>query len=120
MATYASMGCDKNEDCPRESRFYATDRPERTFESVYNTHGSPSESSLGTRGDTCPSLLALSAEHEPILTRGHERVVENGDRTISLFFRRYRVELWRYHERERVLRGVWWGRGNRDVTWTMK
>src|SRR5712691_3088837 len=98
---------------------YATGCPEGLLVSLQYAR-SPSESSLGTRGDTCPGHLALSSKHEPIFTRGHEHVVENGDSSISLFFRRYRVELWRCHECERVPRGVWWSRGSRDVTWTTK
>lgn len=98
---------------------YATGYPEGLLVSLQNTW-SPSKSRLGTGGDTGPGLFALSAKHEPVLTRGHERVVENGDSSISIVFRRWRVELWRYHECDRFLRGVWWSRGSRDISWTMK
>jgi hypothetical protein len=66
---------------------YATEYPEGLLVSLQHTR-SPSKSRLGTRGDTGPGLFALSAKHKSVLTRGHERVVENGDSSISLVFRR--------------------------------
>lgn len=66
---------------------YATEYSEGLLVRLQHTR-SPGKSRLRTRGDTGPGLFALSAKHEPVLTRGHERVVENGDSSISLVFRR--------------------------------
>jgi hypothetical protein len=86
----------------------------------YSTTQSPTKSGLGTRGDTCPGFLVLSAEHEPVLTHSNEDIIE--DRyVVSASFGKCRVGLGCGYESEGVLRAVGWhGRGEGGVAWTMK
>ena len=79
---------------------------------------SPSQAYLGTRCDARPRRLISATQHESILTRSHEGVLEYRDIvvTLSLLLHRLRrgvVGLWRGDECEGVLRQD--SRGWRDI-----
>jgi hypothetical protein len=82
---------------------------------------SPGNLSSGTRRDACPGRLVLSAEHEPVLTRSYEHVVENRHGVCPSFGRR-RVGFGRSYESEGVFRAVGWlgRRSSGGVARTMK